>query len=292
MDYDSLRELGSLDSVHGLVFLFHYGGELPSTKRSGTVLSTAPEGVFFARQVITNACATQAILSIVLNATDRVHIGDELTQFHSFCVGAALDAETAGLTISNSAVIRDAHNAFAPPVHFALESSRPKQTEDAFHFVAFIPANGRLYELDGLQPAPIDHGEYGDDWRKLASEVLMERVASFSITEIRFNLLAVVNDVLKASEERVEELAKLGADDTLVREARFKVDEEKSRRARWKRENELRRTNFLPFIVQYLASCEQKHSGLLDSALNKLIAEKEKAAAAEAAADAKKANKS
>lgn len=29
---------------------------------------------------------------------------------------------------------------------------------DLFHFVCFVPINGRLYELDGLKPYPVDHG--------------------------------------------------------------------------------------------------------------------------------------
>lgn len=30
---------------------------------------------------------------------------------------------------------------------------------EAFHFVSYVPINGRLFELDGLKPYPIDHGK-------------------------------------------------------------------------------------------------------------------------------------
>ena len=43
---------------------------------------------------------------------------------------------------------------------FAMESRAAKEDDDVFHFVAYVPHNGRLYELDGLQPAPIDHGAF------------------------------------------------------------------------------------------------------------------------------------
>ena len=32
------------------------------------------------------------------------------------------------------------------------------RTGEAFHFVSYVPINGRLFELDGLQPYPVDHG--------------------------------------------------------------------------------------------------------------------------------------
>ena len=31
---------------------------------------------------------------------------------------------------------------------------------EAFHFVSYVPVNGRLFELDGLKPFSIDHGRW------------------------------------------------------------------------------------------------------------------------------------
>lgn len=63
-------------------------------------------------QVITNACATQAILSILLNCKhpDLV-LGNTLTEFRDFC--QTFDATMKGLTLSNSQAIRSVHNSFA-----------------------------------------------------------------------------------------------------------------------------------------------------------------------------------
>ena len=33
------------------------------------------------------------------------------------------------------------------------------RTVEAFHFVSYVPIGGRLFELDGLKPYPIDHGK-------------------------------------------------------------------------------------------------------------------------------------
>lgn len=54
--------------------------------------------MFYARQVINNACGTQALLSVLLNIKDDgVELGKTLQNFQEFA--AALDAETRGRLI-------------------------------------------------------------------------------------------------------------------------------------------------------------------------------------------------
>jgi ubiquitin carboxyl-terminal hydrolase L5 len=84
-----------------------------------------------------------------------------------------------------------------------------KATEDdeVYHFIAYCPFNGKLYELDGIQKGPILHGECTDeDWLEKVKPVIMERINTYAQTEIRFNLLALVNDRGDQAEKSIENL--------------------------------------------------------------------------------------
>ena len=69
-----------------MIFLFKYPtGEAKSTEpRDGSYDYAAAENMFFANQVIQNACGTQALLSVLLNKQDKVDIGDKLKEFKEF----------------------------------------------------------------------------------------------------------------------------------------------------------------------------------------------------------------
>lgn len=241
--------LAALHPVYGVIFLFKYPTDTPYTATDkpldGAFDRDAAERMFFAAQTIQNACGTQALLSVLLNKTDdgdgeeKIEIGQGLQDFRDFTM--VLPPEFRGEALSNSELIRDVHNSFARSSPFVDETARTgnEETEDAFHFVAYTRVGGTLYELDGLQPAPISHGPCdangsgsSNDFNHKVIEVLQRRVARYDLAEIRFNLLAMIGDPRPRARE-------IGDQDTLARENRKRRD--------WQFENALRRHNFVGF---------------------------------------------
>ncbi|KAF4192406.1 hypothetical protein CNMCM8694_000531 [Aspergillus lentulus] len=203
LDADTIR---SLSPVYGVIFLFKWIREPPSTNTTqpldGTYITSLPENLFFAAQTIQNACGTQAILSVILNQDSPastpypINIGPELRSFKDFTTGFPPDLR--GEALSNSETIRTAHNAFARASPFVDETVRTAQDEEAdvYHFIAYTPVNGVLYELDGLQPYPISHGEcVAETFPEKVIAVLQRRIARYPEGETRFNLMAVVRDL-------------------------------------------------------------------------------------------------
>lgn len=107
-----------------------------------------------------------------------------------------------------------------------------------YHFIAYTPVNGTLYELDGLQPYPISHGACDpSSFPEKVIEVLQRRIARYPPEETHFNLMAVVQDPRPRARE-------IGDVETLEREER--------KRAAWAWENTLRRWNFVGFIGEMM----------------------------------------
>lgn len=146
-----------------------------------------------------------------------------------------------GEALSNSEAIRTAHNTFARASPFADETARPQDEEnaaDVYHFIAYTPVNGTLYELDGLQPYPISHGACdASSFPEKVIEVLQQRIARYPPEETHFNLMAVVRDPRVRAKE-------IGDVETLEREER--------KRGAWQWENTLRRWNFVGFIGEIM----------------------------------------
>ena len=204
----------------------------------------APPGLFYAKQMVNNACATQAILSVLLNC-EHVSCGSTLDELKAF--GAELPFDMRGLAIENSEAIRTAHNAFARPEPFVSDEKRATADDDVFHFVAYVPSGGKVYELDGLKAGPIDLGSFEDSWLPVARSAIEARIQKYAASEIKFNLMAIVRDKRAALED-----AKAAADAATAAELDAELAREHAKRADWAAENVRRHHNYVPFVVDLL----------------------------------------
>jgi len=256
-----VEELWSLDKenfaevkpVYGLVFLFKW---TPDSDPAGSVVQDSRlDNIFFAKQVINNACATQAIMSVLMNIEDsNVTLGTTLKDFKEFC--GALDPETKGLALSNSDQIRSVHNSFARQTLFEFDSKKAEKDDDVFHFVSYVPINGRIYELDGLKAGPVDHGPAGEDWTDAVRPVIEARMMKYTQGEIHFNLMAVIQDKTIRYNNQLKSLSGMSIDSQMAEVARIEMllAEEENKRSKWKQENIRRRHNYLPLIMEMLRS--------------------------------------
>ncbi|XP_001606781.2 ubiquitin carboxyl-terminal hydrolase calypso isoform X1 [Nasonia vitripennis] len=194
--------------VYGFIFLFRWIEERRSRRKvveqdeSFVKDEDVVNNIFFAQQVVPNSCATHALLSVLLNCPS-IHLGTTLSRLKVHTTGMC--PENKGWAIGNTPELACAHNSHAMPQAKRRQEkntagvSTGRFTGEAFHFVSYVPINGRLFELDGLKPYPVDHGpwEEHEEWTEQFRRVITDRLGISTgeqLQDIRFNLMAVVPD--------------------------------------------------------------------------------------------------
>jgi ubiquitin carboxyl-terminal hydrolase L5 len=261
--------IARLSPVHGIIFLFKWrSGEEPD---GSIVRDSRLDDIFFAKQVINNACATQAIISILMNVHHAdLNLGENLSNFKEF--SKAFDPALKGLSLSNSDQIKQVHNSFARQQMFEFDNSMKDDDKDSYHFVAYLPINGRLYELDGLKDGPVDLGAAPQDsWMSHMKPILERRMMKYSTEEVHFNLMAVVSDrkilyqnKLDDARQRKENLMQtddqsaVAAIDAEIANFSNLLTQEEEKVHKYRNENTRRRHNYLPFIMELLRTLAKK----------------------------------
>lgn len=90
--------------------------------------------------------------------------------------------------------------------------------EEAYHFIGYIPAHGKVWELDGLKPGPLEVGVLPtnpgggglEGWMDVARPALRLKMKKYggeaNGTNIRFSLMALVADSHLEANDRLEML--------------------------------------------------------------------------------------
>jgi len=216
---DEMSELDSASflpaDVYGLIFLFQYTGDSENDERA----DVKEKSLWFANQTTSNACATIALLNIIMNA-QSLDIGEKLKELKRQSTN--LSPPSRGKLVADSTWIRVAHNMFAKRIDLLnaalalqneVDESKKKRTkasskvtarskknshtnaEANYHFIAYVPIGNKVYELDGLESSPryigtIDPQEHCH-WTSVPIPAMQKRMQQAEAQQLAYNLIAL-----------------------------------------------------------------------------------------------------
>ncbi|KAH9827752.1 Ubiquitin carboxyl-terminal hydrolase [Teratosphaeria destructans] len=133
-----------------------------------------------------------------------IEVADEPEETRDDDLEAAIKASLEDAQPNGEAPAKVVRRSARPPKpRKTTYSAVADESEEAgFHFVAYMPINGHVWMLDGMDRFPTDVGSYtdannGGDWLRVAMPALQARMAATD--DIRATLLAVTHDDLYSS---------------------------------------------------------------------------------------------
>jgi ubiquitin carboxyl-terminal hydrolase L5 len=192
-------------------------------------------------------------MNIILNIpenTSGIDIGENLRMFRAHSI--EMTPPNRGLDLAGFEFVRSAHNRFGKRLETChedismeqkYEQSQKKNKKkavkdsssqgasgesDVYHFIAYIPFEGNVYELDGLKRSPSVVGRYppaivvsplltqllgvvkeNESWANIVIPLLLERFQDHAEDGIETNLLAVCQDKATFLRQQIEGLNEL-----------------------------------------------------------------------------------
>lgn len=136
------------------------------------------EPVVWFKQTIGDACGSIGLLHCLINGPALSHLAPNSIAAKIREQAIPLNMTERAQMLYDSKEFEDAHQSVAE-----MGDTKAPLNEDGVHlgqhFVAFVKANGRLWELEGGRMGPLDRGSFGED-----EDVLCERALKMGLGRV------------------------------------------------------------------------------------------------------------
>lgn len=176
-------------SVIALILLYPISEKSESFKKEVDQKDTGGKqsNVYHLEQFISNACGTVALIHCIANKLDVIKLEDgDLKRF--LMETKDLSSCERGKKLQEAQFISDTHE------HLAQEGQTeapPEGEKIIHHFIAFIEKDGAIYELDGRNPNPINHGPSSPEMFIEDAARVCREYMSRDPDEVRFTMMAL-----------------------------------------------------------------------------------------------------
>ena len=163
--------------------------EMKRIEENGQVVS---DKLYFMKQTVGNACGTIALVHTVANLQDKLTLSGFFEEFVKKTKDMTPDERAKAIEEDDTLEVE--HQEIA--VDQAASSNAHIEDVD-LHFIAFVEVDGHLYELDGRQKHPINHGPTSE--ATLLEDAVTKIKAEFmdkNPNEIRFNMVALATPMM------------------------------------------------------------------------------------------------
>ncbi|KAK4043678.1 ubiquitin carboxyl-terminal hydrolase isozyme L3 [Parachaetomium inaequale] len=164
----------------------------------GAAAKAGDEPVIWFEQIIGDACGSYGLLHCAINGATPKFIlpGSTLERLRNAAIPLARD-ERAQL-LHDSEEFEEAHQSVAGLGDTSQPAIGSSEHAEAGHFMAYVKANGRLWELEGCREGPLDRGELAGDEDVLSPRALelgLKRIINLGMADgkpdLRFSCIVL-----------------------------------------------------------------------------------------------------
>lgn len=150
------------------------------------------DGIYYMKQTIGNACGTIALLHIVANNRDRLHVSPKSFLGHFLEKTSDMNPVQRGAHLENPPIGQPNIDSIHKIAALEGDSAVPSLEEEInLHFVALVQRGGQLWELDGRRSGPVSHGKSSKDtFLSDCAQMIQQKYVNKS-SSITFSVMAI-----------------------------------------------------------------------------------------------------